>query len=678
MNKIKESLNQIKTPIHTNKNFVYKGKRYPVDFRLIKINSFFFYKKRHEYKHIEDILLQLNDYDILEESIPVFIACCQNEQFEITEKNVFSLHQLSILYEVPELNKLTDEYILNNEKKLIFQSLFYKLKNHKNEEAKFDLEKEEGQIASHFFEYIDSEDLLSLPVPVLYRIINNPRLNINSMNQTNQTQFIEFLFKCLDRYKREASVLFLNIDVANERIDLLSRLLYKYKDVFDFNMINSKFMMETSSQLLSELQKLRIEYSTKLDEIQNEFQKQKQIMQSFIPSEFQEMKKRVKELESKLSEQSKFIEKVKSVKVTNITIDAQPKFLKKDEEIKLTAHVEPLNAFEKAVKWVVDHENQEAVEVQSKSENSIVLKCLMQKNIKVIAEALDGSGIRAIKKLEFKPVALSFSYTGNVQSVLLDPGDYLLEVWGAQGGNFNETYFGGYGGYSVGKVKFESKTTVYIVVGGSPSSTSGGYNGGGSGGDMYLTAFGGGGATHIGLKPGLLTEYSKDFAEKLLIVAGGGGGAVNGTKHRKSGWNSVGGCGGGFNGAKGSCEQESERIGDGGTQIQGGKSSTFYALSGTVNGEFGQGANSKTDGNSGAGGGGGFYGGGCGGNSGPGGGGSGFINTTKLMDASMFGFNVQPSSSKSSKTESISNKSPEPLKENAKQGNGYAKITQIG
>lgn len=771
MSNSSESRSQIKMPIRANKNFVYKGKKYPVDFRLIKINSNFFSKNRQQYKHNEDIKLQIDDYDITEDSIPVFIACCQNEPFEITESNVFSLRQLSIQYEVPELNRLATEYIMSNENNLLLQSLFFKLKNCQKEEAKIDLQQEEMQIASRFFEYIDNEQLFQLPIPVLYRILNSPQLNLNSMNQTNQGQIIEFLFKCLDHYKKDASVLFLNLDIENERIALFSKLLNEYSDIFDFSMMSPKFLLETSSQLLSELNKLKIIFSQKMNEIQSEFQKHKELINTVDPDEYQSIKNKVRQLETTISEQSKVIEKVKSRKVTKISIESDHEYVILNEIITLTAKIEPANAFEDGVEWTVIQKVDNSIEIQEKNEKLLKFKCLMLEKVLIEAKSIDGSEIKATKELNellgsieinvqsdqsikgsiklnrfedietsmskyllntdsskelgaseyekssfidqnpknfefnvkrgtyylhaivvFKnhymkefvssPVTslgvevLSFDYKGFVESVELKPGKYKLEVWGAQGGSYNTTYYGGYGGYSVGNISFASRTTVYIAVGGTAQTiTTGGYNGGGNGGNNFLNAYGGGGATHIGLKSGTLTDLSNDYSNSLLIVAGGGGGAVDGTRYQNSGWNSKGGCGGGFNGAKESCEQESDRIGEGGTQNSGGKAGSSWNGSGS----FGQGANcpNPLNNNSGAGGGGGFYGGGSGGNSGPGGGGSGYINTSKLTDACMYGYNVPTSSSTETKTVATTNASSNAVSCHAKQGNGYAKISPL-
>ena len=47
----------------------------------------------------------------------------------------------------------------------------------------------------------------------------------------------------------------------------------------------------------------------------------------------------------------------------------------------------------------------------------------------------------------------NFDYTGTVQSLLLPPGRYKLETWGAQGGSVDDTIIGGYGSYSSGEIE---------------------------------------------------------------------------------------------------------------------------------------------------------------------------------------------------------------------------------
>lgn len=129
----------------------------------------------------------------------------------------------------------------------------------------------------------------------------------------------------------------------------------------------------------------------------------------------------------------------------------------------------------------------------------------------------------------------SYNYTGNVSEVRLIPGQYTLQVWGAQGGSNAaaagygiSSMAGGKGGYSTGNLTVTDFTTVQVVVGGQGTSSAGGYNGGGSttGSSTYnaggvfgiSTMGGGGGASDIRL--------SSNGALSRMIVAGGGSGGA--------------------------------------------------------------------------------------------------------------------------------------------------------
>ena len=152
--------------------------------------------------------------------------------------------------------------------------------------------------------------------------------------------------------------------------------------------------------------------------------------------------------------------------------------------------------------------------------------------------------------------ATDYSYTGNIQTYTVpSTGNYLLEVWGAQGGSVTD-FVGGYGGYSRGTVSLTKGTVLYIGVGGAGTgataegqSLSGGYNGGGqvvgNSGVNHITASGGG-ATHIvtTTNRGVLSNYSSNQSE-VLIVAGGGGGARDQVNHETAARWGNGGSGGG-------------------------------------------------------------------------------------------------------------------------------------
>ena len=264
-----------------------------------------------------------------------------------------------------------------------------------------------------------------------------------------------------------------------------------------------------------------------------------------------------------------------------------------------------------------------------------------------------------------------FNYTGDVQTINLNQGYYQVEVWGAQGGyGMNETYRGGYGGYSSGYINLSSSTDLYVVVGGQGGNglekvstlNAGGYNGGG---DSYGTTGkyvgSGGGATHIALSNGELSSLSENI-DDILIVAGGGGAGG----YESSTYNSTGGDAGGYVGNSGMTNNTSYVVGAGGTQSAGG--------TGYIVGSFGQGGTVTSDA---IGGGGGFYGGGAGRCTSGSGGGSGYIGNSLLSDKVMYCYQCSESTDENIKTISTILVSDEAKSKYTKKGNGYAKISNL-
>ncbi|KAK8897539.1 hypothetical protein M9Y10_015495 [Tritrichomonas musculus] len=409
MNQSNEHIEPLKVPVRANKNFVYNGESYPIDFCLVKKYSNFFYLNRKKFKSVQDIEIKPENYEIIDEAVPKFVACCQSQSFDINDSNVFSLYQLSIQYDVPILNDLTSQYIKKNPKQLVFDSIFFKMRN-ENSKDDSDLSIEEEMIASDFFEFIDDKRLLSLPISVLYHIISNKHLDINSMDSTKQNQIIEFLFNCLDKYQREASILFLNIDLENERIDLLPRLLARYSNVFDFNFINPKFLAKNTSFLMGQLKSLKLEYTNKLAEMQSENTKQKECFtasqnsfnesKSSLEKRLLDLENKMNQLEEKVNEQAKKLERYTSIKVSKIEIICDPKVLGLGSTITLSTLIKPKYAFNDGVEWQILQEEKGVVNVESKNEKILVLKGLIpSKKVTVVATALDGSGITSRKEL---------------------------------------------------------------------------------------------------------------------------------------------------------------------------------------------------------------------------------------------------------------------------------------
>ena len=267
---------------------------------------------------------------------------------------------------------------------------------------------------------------------------------------------------------------------------------------------------------------------------------------------------------------------------------------------------------------------------------------------------------------------LNFDYTGAVQSVTLKPGRYVLECWGAQGGNGANGNSGldsfsgapgGRGGFSTGVLSLNANTTIYIYVGGkggcitsTVNDYTGGFNGGGTGGvsGSMSRSGGGGGATDI--------RISTDSLYSRVIVAGGGG---------ATSWGS---------------STESGDAGGGTSSVAGSNSPGLSTqTSGNV---FGFGANAKASSSSninGAGGGG-WYGGisssqsMSGGSKLHGGGGSGYVYTSATASNYPSGCLLNSSyylSAAKTIAGNTSFTSPTGSSETGHSGNGYCRITVI-
>lgn len=259
-------------------------------------------------------------------------------------------------------------------------------------------------------------------------------------------------------------------------------------------------------------------------------------------------------------------------------------------------------------------------------------------------------------------------------------GIYKIVCCGAGGGAqsvSNKSYYtggdhgtvycgGGKGGKTTYYASLTEGTQLYLCVGGTGTTSKGGYNGGGKPGqgktgqdpvtkETYTLAYGGGGATHVALRSGLLSTFSPKDVDLLCVAGGGGGSAGSGGPENEYNavayCNGVGGNGGGKTGGSSlSYANYSNYTSSGGSQTAAGKTSCAYSLVSTE-GSFGKGGNgsgyyqdktfwdnygdpydeSDAFGTNCGGGGSGYYGGGGGSGyawSQAGGGGSGYIKTS--------------------------------------------------
>lgn len=263
---------------------------------------------------------------------------------------------------------------------------------------------------------------------------------------------------------------------------------------------------------------------------------------------------------------------------------------------------------------------------------------------------------------------MNYQYSGNSQTVQLQPGIYKLECWGAQGGTYS-SYRGGAGGYSSGIINITEPTTLYINVGGQPStntstgSSQGGFNGGGNGccryySGVYTYGQGGGGATDIRIG-------SNSLYARVIVAGGGGGSASQDDFSLKYGGGTSGGSTSGYVG----------------TQTSGGS-----------NGSFGQGGAATTSGTNykygSGGGGGGWYGGGAYNNysdSDSGlrsynGGGSGYVYTANTSSNYPSGCTLAPKYYLTNASTIAGNQSMpaiEGANETGHSGHGHCRITKV-
>src|ERR1051325_8443843 len=95
----------------------------------------------------------------------------------------------------------------------------------------------------------------------------------------------------------------------------------------------------------------------------------------------------------------------------------------------------------------------------------------------------------------YSQATYTYSYTGSAQTLVVQPGSYSIQCWGANGGDGGNAAptasSGGKGGYTEGTYSTAATTTLYIYVGGMGQSNGisasasvtalGGWNGGGGG-----------------------------------------------------------------------------------------------------------------------------------------------------------------------------------------------------
>lgn len=245
-------------------------------------------------------------------------------------------------------------------------------------------------------------------------------------------------------------------------------------------------------------------------------------------------------------------------------------------------------------------------------------------------------------------IKYDFTKTDNIETFIVPKtGRYKLETWGAQGGNAESngiTARGGYGSYSTCEIELGNGQSIYINVGGQD-----GYNCGGAVSPTDDPSISnGGGATTIATVSAMMNGLSGNSSNryKIMAMSGGGGGGMIKDNVAYDGNN-----GGGWKGSG----NNSSNINSG---YQWGYGETGYSVSAGGAGYRGGYKATSSEGG----------GGGCASM-------ANFYFGTRWNNK-MVGYNV-PTTTGDNYTESTDKASANPESDNAKIGDGFARITYL-
>lgn len=189
--------------------FSYKEKLYPIKYDFFKYSSKYFQDNEIEIKgsKILQLIEQSEDggINLTENSIQCFIDFVHNKSITLNDENVSELNYLSRKYMVNTLMQFTNEYIEDHQKDLILPILLCR-----QYDSQFETEIYEDILSNNFFDYIKDKRLLDLKFQILYRIICK---YTKSDSYIASSDFVDFLFSCLDKFGRDASILFSNFDI---------------------------------------------------------------------------------------------------------------------------------------------------------------------------------------------------------------------------------------------------------------------------------------------------------------------------------------------------------------------------------------------------------------------------------------------------------------------------------
>ncbi len=144
-------------------------------------------------------------------------------------------------------------------------------------------------------------------------------------------------------------------------------------------------------------------------------------------------------------------------------------------------------------------------------------------SVALTANTASTLNVSCTKEYEYKGTpGYTYAYTGSEQTFTTPTSSpYLVECWGAQGGNM-DMYSGGKGGYVAGIIPLTSGTILYAYVGGQAQA----FNGAGISSSYEIAPHygnSGGGATDFRLVKGSTWKEFTSLKSRIIVAAGGGG-----------------------------------------------------------------------------------------------------------------------------------------------------------
>lgn len=174
--------------INSTHLFKYKDKKYGFNLFIFASCSEIIEQNIKDYIKQKEINLLIDQNDsnvkLSDNSIKDFILYCHRQGNNINNENVIPLNYLANEYKINQLFEVTKEYIYKHQSELALQYYnFYKdLKIDDNE-------KKEDLLSSYLFYYINNEQLLEIPIPVLYNIITKFFNNNKNMNEQEKKDY---------------------------------------------------------------------------------------------------------------------------------------------------------------------------------------------------------------------------------------------------------------------------------------------------------------------------------------------------------------------------------------------------------------------------------------------------------------------------------------------------------